>query len=54
MKTVNRQRAFRTSDGGVGWKRHHTKEGAPLDDLLSENANTRAQWLSDIAAMAGK
>ena len=54
MKTVNRQRAYRTRDGGVHWKRHRTKEGAPLDKLLSENADTRAQWLSELAAKAAK
>jgi hypothetical protein len=54
MKTVNRQRAYRTNDGGVDWKRHRTREGAPLDKLLSGNANTRAQWLTDLATMAAK
>lgn len=54
MKTVNRQRAYRTEDGGVDWKRHLTKEGAPLDKLLSGNASIRAQWLTDLAAMAAK
>jgi hypothetical protein len=54
MKTVNRQRAYRTNDGGVDWKRQRTKEVAPLDKLLSENANIRAQWLSDLPAVAAK
>jgi hypothetical protein len=49
MKTVNRQRAYRTNEGDVDWKRQRTKQGAPLDKLFAENADTRAQWLSDLA-----
>jgi hypothetical protein len=50
MKTVNRQRAYRTNDGGVVWKRQRTKQGEPLDELFAENADTRAQWVSELAA----
>jgi hypothetical protein len=54
MKTIKRQRAYRTNDGGIDWKCQRTEKGLPLDKLFTENANSRAKWLSDLAAMAAK
>jgi hypothetical protein len=54
MKTMKRQRAYTRNDGVLDWTGNPTNKGAPVDALLTENAGTRARWVSELAAESAK
>lgn len=52
MKTMKRQRAHRREDGIMVWQKNPTEKGAPLDDLLAENAAARSRWIQEHVSSA--